>query len=599
MLRTFLTTMLTIGILAGPARAASHAPPTPPPSPTTTSAPRAPSPCTSTDCIPQPTPTDRPSPSGQPSTTQPDDAGGDSAPGGVSGWIAKGIFGAISSFFRGIVDAALNPLLDLLGRTLLTTPSPASLPRIGELWANSWQITLACYSLLVSVAGIVVMGHGTVQTSYSVREMAPRIPLGFMAAGLSLFLAGKAVDLANALSQAVMGDGVGSGASGALLHAFIFGALDANGGNLFFVLIGLTLVGTLVALLVCYVVRLALTVILIVGAPLALMCHALPQTEGIARWWWKAFGGVLAIQVVQSLALITALRLFLRPGGFTVFGPGRSGLVDLIVALALFYILFKIPFWILGSVRVSPGRSLVGGLIRGYITYRTFGALRGLSGGARGGAGSGGGLGPPSGGANSPGSGGPPRSPAPSGFPAGARARRGGGAGSRTASGVRRSPGPPLFLPPSVSASPDAAAPHGRAAGPPPMPEFRGPGDPPGNRTASTPRPGPRPSRSPGPPVFRAPTPAARASRSQPAGELGVRTGTPRHDHPATPHRPPPPTAFRAPVSETGATPLASRPTAPPPTTFRAPQPQRSGRRPAPPPSGPPVAPRRSGGEQR
>lgn len=72
------------------------------------------------------------------------------------------------------------------------------------------------------------------------------------------------------------------------------------------------LVCLLVALLVTYVVRVALTVILIAGAPLALMGHALPQTDGIARWWWKAFGGVLAIQIAQSLALVTAIRLFLR-----------------------------------------------------------------------------------------------------------------------------------------------------------------------------------------------------------------------------------------------------------------------------------------------
>jgi hypothetical protein len=45
-----------------------------------------------------------------------------------------------------VVTAALNPLLGLLSTTLLTTPTPASLPRIGELWTNSWQILLTCYA---------------------------------------------------------------------------------------------------------------------------------------------------------------------------------------------------------------------------------------------------------------------------------------------------------------------------------------------------------------------------------------------------------------------------------------------------------------------
>ena len=56
-----------------------------------------------------------------------------------------------------MVTAALNPLLELLSKTLLTTPTPASLPRIGELWTNSWQILLACYALLILIAGMLVM----------------------------------------------------------------------------------------------------------------------------------------------------------------------------------------------------------------------------------------------------------------------------------------------------------------------------------------------------------------------------------------------------------------------------------------------------------
>ncbi|NYI93720.1 hypothetical protein HNR02_007095 [Amycolatopsis endophytica] len=91
------------------------------------------------------------------------------------------------------------------------------------------------------------------------------------------------------------------------------------------IFIGLVLAGLLVALLVTYVVRVALTIILIVAAPLALMFHALPQTEGIAYWWWKAYGGCLAIQLGQSLTLITALKVSSPPADFTVFGPTASG----------------------------------------------------------------------------------------------------------------------------------------------------------------------------------------------------------------------------------------------------------------------------------
>ncbi|MGP3769734.1 hypothetical protein ACTWJ8_02780 [Streptomyces sp. SDT5-1] len=494
------------------------------------------------------------------------------------------------------MDAALNPLLDLLGRTLLTTPSPSSLPRLGELWSNSWQISIACYVLLVAAAGVVLMAHGSVQTRYSAKELVPRIPLGFLIAGLSLFLAGKAVGLANALSAAVMGEGVDTGAAAATLQTFVLAALNANTGSLFFVLIGFAIAGTLAALLVGYAVRLTLTVILIAGAPLALMCHALPQTEGIARWWWRAFGGVLAIQVVQSLALITALRLFLSPNAaFAVFGGNRSGLVDLLVALSLFYVLFKIPFWILGSVRGSHGRSLIGGLVRTYVVYRTFGALRGR-GGAGGGGGSGGSPSSPfSGGSPVPGS-----PPPPSGIsPAAAlrRTREGARLPRTTSHGSagyrpRRAPLLPSFRAPVPTSPAGAGEPACSNGSPPPPSAFRGPGDPPS--PDAPPRPWPRPTGPPGPPAFRAPLMhSAVPLVPHSSDSAGAHTSSPGRWPGASSQRPwpPGPATFRAPAPENplAARPLPPRIASPPATAFRAPPPvppptTPSSSRPLPPP---------------
>lgn len=329
------------------------------------------SPCTGAGCLPQPT-APAPTPA-NPGTGQPGASGDGDADCGITS-IGGCITNAINAFFRGIVTAALNPLLDLLSKTLLTTPTPDSLPRIGELWTNSWQILLASYAVLVLVAGILVMGYETLQTRHGIKEVAPRIVVGFLAGALSLWVATKAIEIANALAQAVMGDGLDASSAGQTLRELVLGSL--NGGT-FIIFIGIFLAGMLVCLLVTYIVRVALTIILVVGAPIALMCHALPQTEGIARWWWKAFGGCLAIQVGQSLTLITAIKVFLAPGGFTLFGPTVNGLVNLLVALALAYILFKIPFWFLASLRGGGGRSLVGSLVRGFIAYKTFGLLRG------------------------------------------------------------------------------------------------------------------------------------------------------------------------------------------------------------------------------
>lgn len=331
-------------------------------------------PCTGEGCIPQPTSAPPPT---NPGANQPGHGGEIREECGITA-IGGCVTNAINDFFAGIVTSALNPLLDLLSKTLLTTPTPESMPRIGELWNNSWQILLASYAMLVLIAGVLLMGYETLQTRHSVKEIAPRIVVGFLAGALSLWVASKAIAIANALSQAVMGDGIDARSAGETLKNLILGSLN---GGMFVIVIGLFLAGLITALLVTYVVRVAMTVILIAGAPIALMCHALPHTEGIAKWWWKAFGGCLAIQVGQSLTLITAMKVFFAPGGFTLFGPTTGGLVNLLVALALMYILFKIPFWILGSIRGGGGRSLLGRLVGAFVAYKTFGLLRGGGGG--------------------------------------------------------------------------------------------------------------------------------------------------------------------------------------------------------------------------
>lgn len=322
------------------------------------------------DCIPQPS---TPAPSSGPG--QPGVEGeSDESDCGISD-ICACFTEAINTMFRGLVEAALSPILDLLGRTALSTPTIDSLPGIGELWNNSFGLVIAAYGLFVLIGGIVVMGHESVQTRYSIKEIGARIPVAFLASTLSLFFVDKLIQLANALTLGVLGDGVGAPSLGDSLSEAMAGI---QSGGLFIILTGLVLVVVGIGLLIVYVVRVVVTLILIVSGPLFLMCHALPHTEPLARWWWKAVTAVLGIQVAQALVLITAVRTFLS-GGVHLFGSTLSAFGMLIAAIALFYILFKIPFWLLSVVKVSSGRSLIGGLARAYIAAKTFGMIAGNS----------------------------------------------------------------------------------------------------------------------------------------------------------------------------------------------------------------------------
>ena len=272
---------------------------------------------------------------------------------------------AITEFFQGLVSDALNPLLGLLSDTLLTTPDPESVPGLTGLWNGSWQILLATYGLLVLLAGIVVMAHETLQSRTTIKETLPRLLVGFLAGAASFGIASQAIAVANALTHTLLGDGLDPTTTGAALRDLILSSINHN---YFLIFVAVLLVGMIVAVLIGFVIRVAVTIILIAAAPLALMFHALAETEGIAWWWWRAFGACLAIQVGQSLALVTALRVFLAPGGFTPFGPSQSGAVGLLVALALAWVIYRVPFWVLAVVRRGGGRrSLVGSLIRSYL----------------------------------------------------------------------------------------------------------------------------------------------------------------------------------------------------------------------------------------
>ena len=343
-------------------------PSTTPAQPTTSGQPpTSTTPCAGEDCIPQPTTPDGPGAGPE----QPGDGGGTGeSECGISD-VGACVTEAIDGMFRGIVEAALSPILELIGHTALSTPAISDLPGIGELWNNSWEIVVAAYGLLILVGGVLVMGHESVQTRYSIKEIGPRIPMAFVASALSLFFADKLIRLANGLTLGILGGGVNAPSLGDTLNDAITGILT---GGLFIILVGLVLVVVGIGLLIVYVVRIVITLILIISGPLFLMCHALPHTDPLARWWWKALAATLGIQVAQALVLITAVRTFLS-GGVHLFGSTLSALGMLVAAIALFYILFKIPFWLLRAVKVSSGHSFLGGLARAYIAAKTFGMV--------------------------------------------------------------------------------------------------------------------------------------------------------------------------------------------------------------------------------
>ena len=260
---------------------------------------------------------------------------------------------AIDGWFRDLVTSALNPVLDLLGRTVLATPR-VTVGKVAVLWGITAGIANALVVLFVLAGGALVMARETLQTRYAAKDLAPRIVVGVVAANASLALVGLAIPAANSLTQALLGGGIDASNATAAMRQMVVTPLGA--GGIFLVLLGLVAAVLAVVLLATYVIRVAVLVLLVAVAPLALICHSLPQTENMARLWWRAVAGVFAIQLGQSLVLICALKVFFTPDGNSTLGLSASGgLVDVLVAICLLWVLVRIPTWVTRAVFAGSG----------------------------------------------------------------------------------------------------------------------------------------------------------------------------------------------------------------------------------------------------
>ena len=276
------------------------------------------------------------------------------------------------------MTSALNPVFRFLARSILASPRVDQMPRVQSLWTTSAWIANTSFVLLVVLAGMLVMSHQSLQTSYTAKDIVPRLVVATVASNANLLVIGPVIDFANALSAALMGKGVDPDQAANTLKGLVLSALT-DSGDVFLPLLALVAVIAALAVLFTFTIRIMLLVLLTAAAPLALACHALPQTEGIARLWWRAIAGVLAIQVAQSLVLATALRVFFTSDQAALFGL-RSGqsMFDLILVICLLYILARIPSWVSHLIlQGGMGRSPIVRIARTLAAVLIF---RGLSG---------------------------------------------------------------------------------------------------------------------------------------------------------------------------------------------------------------------------
>lgn len=286
---------------------------------------------------------------------------------------------AITSLFSWMVEQALNPVLDWLGHTLLATPDLTSHEAIRSMWTANLVLANSFFVLFVTAAAFIVSVRQTLQTRYGVKELAPRLVLAMVLANTSLLLFDKAIELVNALTQAIAGEGVDPDTAAQAL----IGALGAarEGSNFLVTLLVLGAVMIAIVVTITFLLRIAVLGVLIGLAPPALLCLGLPQTEPIARTWVRAVVACFGIQIGQAVILLAAIRLFLTPAGPTVLGfvASGDGYIQVLVCYAMLYLLIKLPGWMRQFVLCpGGGRGLLSQLVHTILMIKTMGTAAGL-----------------------------------------------------------------------------------------------------------------------------------------------------------------------------------------------------------------------------
>ena len=270
------------------------------------------------------------------------------------GWdIARTMTNAVRGLLDQVTATAARPVFDLLTATILTTPDLPHQKQVRKLWTACAVAADTCFVLLIVIAGVQLAARESMQSRYGFKQLVPRLGVAMVAANCTLPVVATAIRLTNKLSDAIAEVGTSTVTRQAMTQIM---NLALQGRSFLNSFLGVAILILGVALLLSYIVRLALLVLLIGGAPLALACWGLPQTAGVAALWCRGVAGLLGIQLAQTLTLVAFCRVFLTPRRHTLWGfpSDKDGLITLLVAVALLWIMCKIPGWVRRLVFRQP-----------------------------------------------------------------------------------------------------------------------------------------------------------------------------------------------------------------------------------------------------
>jgi len=263
------------------------------------------------------------------------------------------VIDAINGWLQSLAQHLARPALQAAGNLLFQTPQLDGIPEVGHSWGLVRDSVDALFVIALIAAGVMVMAAGGTNARYSAKALVPRIALAAIASNTSLMICGGLIRLDNALVGGLLGSDPGLTTFGQLA-ALVQGshAEDQVVGSL----VGLAAAVLAIMLVALYIGRDLVLLVATVLSPLALATYALPQTDEIARTWWRVYSALLFVQVIQAVLVEVGMQLVSHTDWL---GGPASDLTSGLVIITLLYVLFKLPFaayrWAFGhSFSQSP-----------------------------------------------------------------------------------------------------------------------------------------------------------------------------------------------------------------------------------------------------
>ncbi|MGC4885724.1 conjugal transfer protein TrbL family protein [Micromonospora sp. DT227] len=299
------------------------------------------------------------------------------------------VLGQILDWLTTAILATLDALIGVISSALLITPDVTGLPQVQALTGRSvWVVDTVFVLAFVAAGALTMTAGGDERSRYTIKDLLPRLIVAFVAAHFSQLWCGMLIDLANALTTALStGTGDHAGALRAI-KTHIAAGQDKTAALLFVIcvaIIAVLLAGTAFSM----IVRFAVVLVLTAAAPLALACHALPQTDPVARMWWRSYAGVLAVPVVQGFTLYAGQWMLTDPAHLLpVLGlpvdPG--GVLNLFVVMVMLWTTLRVPHMMRRYVSAGNsggGASMIGAAVRVVVVQQATRAVPGLGRGVR------------------------------------------------------------------------------------------------------------------------------------------------------------------------------------------------------------------------